>query len=83
MSVFQSEQLCDISHKWSKQNTNSDYHILGIHRTLYRDHIVTRQKLGIEGVVLSMAGSYACMSLIHLYQCRLLIKEKAKGIWNK
>ena len=41
------------------------------------------KKLGIEGVVLSMAGSYACMSLIHLYQCRLLIKEKAKGIWNK
>ena len=41
------------------------------------------KELGIEGVVLSMAGSYACMSLIHLYQCRLLIKEKAKGIWNK
>lgn len=41
------------------------------------------KKLGIEGVVLSMAGSYACMSLIHLYQCRLLIKKKAKGIWNK
>lgn len=41
------------------------------------------KKLGIEGVVLSMAGSYACMSLIHLYQCRLLIKEKAKKIWNK
>lgn len=39
--------------------------------------------LGTEGVVLSMAGSYACMSLIHLFQCRLLIKEKAKGIWNK
>lgn len=39
--------------------------------------------LGIEGVVLSMAGSYTCMSLIHLFQCRLLIKEKAKGIWNK
>ena len=41
------------------------------------------KKLGIEGVVLSMAGSYACMSLIHLHQCRLLIKKKAKGIWNK
>lgn len=39
--------------------------------------------LGIEGVVLSMAGSYACMSLIHIFQCRLLIKEKAKGIWDK
>ena len=41
------------------------------------------KQLGIEGVVLSMAGSYACMSIIHLYQCRLLIKEKANGIWNK
>lgn len=41
------------------------------------------KELGIEGVVLSMAGSYACMSLIHLYQCRLLIKEKAKKNWNK
>ena len=40
-------------------------------------------KLGIEGVVLCMAGSYASMSIIHLYQCRLLIKNKAKGIWNK
>lgn len=40
-------------------------------------------KLGIEGVVLCMAGSYASMSIIHLYQCRLLIKNKAKGIWNQ
>ena len=40
-------------------------------------------RLGIEGVVYCMAGSYACMALIHLYQCRLLIKNKAKGIWNK
>lgn len=36
-----------------------------------------------EGIVLSMAGSYAAMSLIHLYQCELLIHQKAKGIWNK
>lgn len=41
------------------------------------------KQLGIEGVVYSMAGSYACMALIHLYQCRLLINNKAKGIWNK
>lgn len=40
-------------------------------------------KLGIEGVGLCMAGSYASMSIIHLYQCRLLIKNKAKGIWNQ
>ena len=39
--------------------------------------------LGIEGIVLSMAASYAIMSLIHLYQCKLLIKGKATGLWNK
>lgn len=37
----------------------------------------------IEGIVLSMAGSYAAMSLIHLYQCKLLLHKRAKGIWNK
>ena len=41
------------------------------------------KQLGIEGIVLSMAASYAVMSLIHLYQCKLLIKGKATGIWNK
>lgn len=45
--------------------------------------LILGRRLGIEGVVYSMAGSYACMALIHLYQCRLLIKNKAKGIWNK
>lgn len=39
--------------------------------------------LGVEGIVLSMAASYALMSAVHLYQCRLLINGKAKGIWNK
>lgn len=37
----------------------------------------------IEGIVLSMAVCYLCMALIHLYQCNLLINNKAKGIWNK
>lgn len=37
----------------------------------------------VEGIVLCMAASYAAMSLIHLYQCHLLINNKAKGIWNK
>lgn len=41
------------------------------------------KKLGIEGVVLSMAASYAVMSIVHVYQCNLLIRQKAKGIWNK
>ena len=41
------------------------------------------KNLGIEGIVGLMAISYAIMSAIHLYQCRLIIKGKAKGIWNK
>jgi len=38
---------------------------------------------GIEGIVTSMAVCYAAMSIIHFYQCELLIKQKARGIWNK
>lgn len=38
---------------------------------------------GIEGIVGCMSGSYAVMSIIHLYQCRLLIRQRATGIWNK
>src|SRR5574344_378015 len=38
---------------------------------------------GTIGIVLSMAIRYGFMSLIHLYQCRLLIKQKATGIWNQ
>ncbi len=38
---------------------------------------------GVDGIVLCMALSYAAMSCIHFYQCRLLISQKAKGIWNK
>lgn len=41
------------------------------------------RKLGVEGIVLSMAASYAVMSVVHLYQCRKLINGKARGIWNK
>lgn len=40
-------------------------------------------RLGTEGISLSMAFCYALMSMIHLYQCRLLIHQKAKGIWNR
>lgn len=40
-------------------------------------------RFGVEGIVLCMALSYTAMALIHLYQCRLLINEKATGIWNK
>lgn len=41
------------------------------------------RKLGVEGIVLSMAASYTVMSVVHLYQCRKLINGKADGIWNK
>ncbi len=41
------------------------------------------RRFKVEGIILSMATSYAIMSLIHLYQCNLLIYQKAKGIWNK
>ena len=40
-------------------------------------------KWGLEGIILSMATSYAIMSVIHLYQCRLLMNKRATGIWNK
>ncbi len=39
--------------------------------------------LGVEGIVGCMAASYALMALVHLYQCRLMIRGKAKGIWDK
>lgn len=41
------------------------------------------KEYGIEGIVASMAVCYAAMSIIHFYQCELLIKQKARGIWNK
>lgn len=37
---------------------------------------------GIEGIVHSMAICYAIMSLIHFYQCKLIINQKATGIWK-
>ncbi len=38
---------------------------------------------GVEGVVGGMATCFALMSMVHCYQCKLIIKQKAKGIWNK
>lgn len=40
-------------------------------------------KIGMIGIILSMAICYILMATVHLYQCRLLVYEKAKGIWNK
>lgn len=40
-------------------------------------------KFNIEGVIICMTISYLIMGLIHFYQCKLLIKRKATGIWDK
>lgn len=45
--------------------------------------LIFGRRLGVEGIALSMAACYAAMALIHFYQCRLLIRQKATGIWNK
>ena len=45
--------------------------------------LLTGNNLGIEGIVYCMAISYAIMSFIHLYQCRMLINQQAVGIWNR
>ncbi len=41
------------------------------------------RRWGIEGIVLSMAIIYAAMSMVHLFQCKLIIHQKATGIWKK
>lgn len=52
--------------------------------TIYVTTVISLGKhLNIESIVLCMAICYAIMSFIHLYQCKLLIKGKATGIWNK
>ncbi len=38
---------------------------------------------GIYGISISMGMIYLLMSIIHLYQCKLLLTNKARGIWNK
>ncbi len=37
----------------------------------------------IESIVMCMSACYGLMSVIHFYQCNLLISQKAKGVWNK
>ena len=39
--------------------------------------------LGITGITASMAVCYAAMSIIHWYQCRLLMGGTASGIWKR
>lgn len=40
-------------------------------------------RIGMTGIILSMAAVYSLMAAVHLYQCRLLIRRKAHGIWNR
>ena len=41
------------------------------------------KNIGTIGIVIGMAASYGMMAIIHFYQCRLLISQRAKGSWNK
>lgn len=41
------------------------------------------ESMDIMSISVCMAISYICMSLIHLYQCNLILNGKAKGVWNK
>lgn len=45
--------------------------------------IIFGKSFDIESISVCMAVSYLCMSLIHFYQCKLLISRKANGVWNK
>jgi len=45
--------------------------------------ITLGHNLRLEGIVWSIALIYAIMGGIHLYQCHLLINDRAIGIWNK
>lgn len=44
---------------------------------------VLKGSYGIIGISLSMVVAYLLMAMVHLYQCRLFIHQKARGIWNK
>ncbi len=44
---------------------------------------IVGRKYGAYGVIGCMISSYLIMALIHYRQCSLLIKGKAKNIWNK
>lgn len=40
-------------------------------------------QFGTEGIVMCAAASYLLMSVVHLYQCYLIIARKARGVWYK
>ena len=41
------------------------------------------KRYGMVSVVYSMAFCYAIMSLVHLYQCFLIVNQKTVGVWDK
>lgn len=41
------------------------------------------KEMGMTGIVCSMAVCYGAMAAVHFYQCRLIIRGKAHGIWDK
>ena len=41
------------------------------------------KRYGMVSVVYSMAFCYAIMSLVHLYQCFLIVNKKTVGVWDK
>lgn len=43
---------------------------------------VIRDEYGIIGISIAMIVAYLLMAIVHLYQCHLLINQKATGIWN-
>ena len=44
---------------------------------------VIKDRYGVIGISLAMTAAYLFMAVVHLYQCRLLVSQKAKGIWNR
>lgn len=59
-------------------------YVSGIVTLLYVAIIVLfGKRYGMVSVVYCMAFCYALMSIIHLYQCYLIVNKKTVGIWDK
>jgi len=41
------------------------------------------QSYGVEGISYCMSGCYAVFVIVHYIQCRLLLTNKANGLWKK
>lgn len=44
---------------------------------------IIKGRYGIIGISISMIIAYFLMAVVHLYQCYMLINQKATGVWNK